>query len=54
MFKVLIYQFQKIFTYIYTSKSTKSGVKPYDFSFSVFMIILLIFSFINIIRYIFL
>ena len=47
MFKVFIHQFQKIFTYIYTW-----GVKPYAFSFSIFLTVLLIF-FINIIRYIF-
>ena len=51
MFKVLIYQFQKnIYLHIYLVN--KKGVKPYNFSFSIFMTVLLIFFFINIIRYI--
>ena len=40
--KVFIYQFKKIFSYIYINKFTKKGVEPYNFPFSIFTTIYLI------------
>ena len=54
MFKVLIYQFQEIFTTFILASLQKAGLNHISFLFSIFMIILLFFFFfINIIRYIF-
>ena len=54
MFKVLIYQFQKYLPTFILASLQKGGVlNNIIFSFSIFLIILLIFFFINFIRYIF-
>ena len=53
MFKVLVYQFQKIFTNILHASLQKVGLNHIIFLFLLFFFTVLLIVFINIIKYIF-